>query len=46
MKNGAVIPVSQTAVPISVDGIIDSLDAAGQGARAERRKRPRCAVGT
>jgi phospholipid/cholesterol/gamma-HCH transport system substrate-binding protein len=27
MKSGAVIPVSQTAVPISVDGIIDSLDA-------------------
>jgi phospholipid/cholesterol/gamma-HCH transport system substrate-binding protein len=27
MRNGAVIPLSQTAVPISVDGIIDSLDA-------------------
>lgn len=27
MKSGAVIPVSKTAVPISVDGIIDSLDA-------------------
>lgn len=27
MQSGAVIPVSKTAVPISVDGIIDSLDA-------------------
>jgi phospholipid/cholesterol/gamma-HCH transport system substrate-binding protein len=27
MASGAVIPLSQTAVPISVDGIIDSLDA-------------------
>jgi phospholipid/cholesterol/gamma-HCH transport system substrate-binding protein len=27
MKSGTVIPVSRTAVPISVDGIIDSLDA-------------------
>ena len=45
MKNGAVIPVSQTAVPISVDGIIDSLDASGQGPRPERRERPRSPVG-